>query len=90
MHAAISALSPGDPLQAHLGADRWELLDQRGTVVGQLARGFRAPSGVRCAFATVMAVVEWDRERSDPDYRDGLHCEVWEVVVPEIVFEPVA
>ena len=90
VHAAISALSPGDPLQTHLGADRWELLDQRGTVVGQLARGFRAPSGVRSACATVMAVVEWDRERSDPDYRDGLRCESWEVVVPEIVFEPVA
>ncbi len=37
-----------------------------------------------------MAIVEWDRERSDPDYRDGLRCENWEVVVPEIVFEPVA
>ena len=90
VHAAISALAPGDPLQARMGADRWELLDQRGTVVGQLARGFRAPSGVRCAFATVMAVVEWDRERSDPDYRDGLRCQSWQVVVPEIVFEPVA
>ena len=89
VHAAISALSPGDPLQARMGADRWELLDQSGTVVGQLARGFKAASGVRCAFATVMAIVEWDRERSDPDYRDGLRCENWEVVVPEIVFEPV-
>ena len=55
----------------------------RGTVVGQLARGFQAPSGVRCACATVMAIVEWDRERSDPDYRDGLRCESWEVVVPD-------
>ena len=90
VHAAISALSPGDPLQARMGADRWELLDQRGTIVGQLARGFKAPSGVRCAFATVMAVVEWDRERTDADYRDGLRRESWEVVVPEIVFEPVA
>ena len=90
VHADISALSPGDPLQARMGADRWELLDQNGTVAGQLARGFRAASGVRCACATVMAIVEWDRERSDPDYRDGLRCESWEVVVPEIVFEPVA
>ena len=90
VHAAVAALAPGDPLQARMGADRWELLDQNGTVVGQLARGFRAASGVRCAFATVMAVVEWDRERSDPDYRDGLRGESWEVVVPEIVFEPVA
>ena len=90
MHAAISALSPVDPLQARMAADRWELLDQSGTVVGQLVKGCQAPSGVRCAFATVMAVVEWDRERSDPDCRNGLRCENWEVVVPEIVFEPVA
>ena len=88
VHAAISALSPGDPLQARMGTDRWELLDRSGTVVGQLARGFRVPAGVRCAFATVMAIVAWDRERTDPDYRDGLRCDSWEVVVPEIVFEP--
>ena len=87
MHAAIAALSPGDLLQARMGADRWELLDRNGMVVGQLARGFKVPAGVRCAFATVMAIVEWDRERSDPDYRDGLRCESWEVVVPELVFE---
>ena len=86
--ARCAALSPGDLLQARMGADRWELLDRSGTVVGQLARGFRVPAGVRCAFATVMAIVEWDRERSDPDYRDGLRCDSWEVVVLEIVFEP--
>ena len=27
VHAAISALAPGDPLQARMGADRWELLE---------------------------------------------------------------
>ena len=48
VHAAISALSPVDPLQARMAADRWELRDQRGTVVGQLARGFKAASSVRC------------------------------------------
>ena len=88
VHAAIAALSPGDLLQARMGADRWELLDRNGMVVGQLARSFKVPAGARCAFATVMAIVEWDRERSDPDYRDGLRCDSWEVVVPEIVFEP--
>ena len=50
--------------------------------------GFKVPAGVRCAFATVLAIVAWDRERSDPDYRDGLRCDSWEVVVPELVFEP--
>ena len=67
-----------------------ELLDQSGTVVGHLARDFKAAAGVRCTFANVMAIVEWNRERSDPDYRDGLRCDSWEAVVPKIVFEPVA
>ena len=67
--------------------DRWELLDRSGTVVGQLARSYEAPSGMRCASATVMAVVNWDRERSEAQYRDSLRSENWETVVPELVFE---
>jgi ATP-dependent DNA helicase RecQ len=63
-------------------------VDRNGTVVGQLAFGFEAPAGMRCTFATVLAVVGWDRERSEPQYRDRLNCDSWEVVVPELVFEP--
>ena len=48
----------------------------------------RHPDGVRCTFATVLAVVTWDRERSEPQYLSGLQCDAWEVVVPELVFEP--
>ena len=71
-----------------IGADRWELLNRNGMVVGQLARGYETPTGMRWASATVMAVVNWDRERSEPQYRDGLRSESWETVVPELVFEP--
>ena len=46
------------------------------------------PTGLRCAFATVLAVATWDRERSEPEYRDGPQCDTWEVVVPELVFGP--
>ena len=88
VHRAIASLSPGDRLEVRSGSNRWEVLDRKGMVVGQLARGFEAPEGVRCAFATVLAVVTWDRERSEPEYRDGLQRDAWEVVVPELVFEP--
>jgi ATP-dependent DNA helicase RecQ len=88
VHRAIAALSPGDRLQVRNGSNRWELLDRRGLVVGQLARGFKAPDGMRCTFATVLAVVTWNRERSEPEYQDSLKCDAWEVVVPELVFEP--
>ena len=88
VHRAIAALSPGDSLQLRLGSNRWELLDSNGTVVGQLASGFKPPTGLSCSFATVMAIATWDREHSEPEFQNGLRCDTWEVVVPELVFEP--
>ena len=87
MHRAIAALSPGDTLQVRADLDRWELLDQSGMVVGQLAQSFEVPPGVRCTFATVLAIVRWDRERSEPQFQANLRSDSWEVVVPELVFE---
>ena len=63
-------------------------MDRDGTVVGQLARSFKGPTGMRCTFATVYGIVTRDRERTDPQYQTDLHCDKWEVVVPELVFEP--
>ena len=88
VHRAIAALSPGDVLEVRENKNRWQLLDGNGTVVGQLASSFAPPNDMRCAFATVLAVVTWDKEKSEPDYQDSLRCEKWEVVVPELVFEP--
>ena len=68
VHRAIASLSPGDRLEVRHGANRWELLDRKGTVVGQLASSFEPSAGVRCTFATVLAVATWDRERSEPEY----------------------
>ena len=85
---AIAALAPGAPLRVGSGGDRWNLLDRNGVVVGRLARGFKAPAGMRCVSSTVLAVVNWDREKSESQYRDGLRSDSWEVVVPELVFEP--
>ena len=88
VHGAIAALSAGDPLQVRVGANRWELLDSKGTVVGQVARGFEPPSGTRCISASVLAIATWRREHSEPQYQGRLLCDTWEVVVPELVFEP--
>ena len=88
VHRAIAALLPGDRLDVRVGSGRWELLDRNGTVVGQLANSFEAPDDMRCAFATVLAIATWDGERSEPEYRERLLCDKWEVVIPELVFEP--
>ena len=57
MHRTIASLSSGDRLEVRNGSNRWKLLDRKGTVVGQLARGFEAPDGVHGTFAMVLAVV---------------------------------
>ena len=87
VHRAIAALSPGDLLNTRVvEPERWELLDRSGTVVGRLAKGFEPPAGTKCISASVLAVVAWSREASEPQYQDRLRCDAWEVVVPELVF----
>ena len=86
VHQAIADLNPGDSLQVRMGTDRWELLADNGMVVGQLSRNFTARDGASKVRAAVMAIVSWDAERSEPEYRQRLRSEAWEVVVPELVF----
>ena len=89
VHGAITALSIGDPLDVRVGTDgRWTLLDRTGRTVGRLAGSFRPPPGSRCRSAAMFAVVGWSREASDPKYHDALRCVAWEVIMPELVFEP--
>ena len=88
VHRAIAALSPGDPLQLRFQSYRWELVDSGGTVVGRLSGSFSPPVGMRCSSATVMAIVSWDKGNSTAGYQPNLQCDEWEVVVPELVFEP--
>ena len=87
-HRSIAALSPGDPLDVQPQSDRWELSDTGGVVVGTLARRFEPPRAMRCIGATVHAVATWRRDYAEPQYRRRLRNDVWEVVVPELVFEP--
>ena len=88
VHRSIAALSPNDPLQVRQRSDRWELLDQTGLVVGRLSRSFEPPEAMDCTHASVLAIATWSRKHSSPEYQDQLQCDTWEVVVPELVFEP--
>ena len=60
VHQSIAAFKPGDRLQVRMDTDRWDLLDDNGMVVCQLARGFSAPPGAAKAHANVLAIVTWD------------------------------
>ena len=88
VHRAIAALSPNDPLQIRHQSGRWELVSRAGVVVGRLSRSFEPPQGTACTGASVLAVVSRTREHSDPQFQTQLQCDTWEVVVPELIFEP--
>jgi ATP-dependent DNA helicase RecQ len=88
VHHAIGALAPGDPLALRQSGEVWELVNAAGSCVGRLARAYSPPEAMAWVSASVRAIVTRLREDSDPDYQGSIRCERWEVVVPELVFEP--
>ena len=57
--------------------------------VGRLAQAYAGEAGCVCVSATVAAVVRRFRSDGEPEYGAPLRCDTWEVVVPDLVFEPV-
>ncbi|MYJ01049.1 MAG: RecQ family ATP-dependent DNA helicase, partial [Chloroflexi bacterium] len=88
LHDSIASLQPTDELRVRVDEDRWTLLDREGVEVGQLARKFQPPPGMRCVAARVASIATWNRELTEPQYRSGTRCKQWEVVVPDLVFTP--
>jgi ATP-dependent DNA helicase RecQ len=88
VHRAITELTASDMLQLRQKRERWELVDESGNIVGRLARAFSPPAGLRCIAASVGAIVMRQREDAEPEYRDNIRCDRWEIVVPELIFAP--
>lgn len=88
VHAALARLVPGSALSLHNGESALELRDADRRVVGRLAQAFKSPAGMRCVSARVASVFVRFAEDSDGEYRDRLRSDRWEVLVPELVFEP--
>lgn len=89
IHRLIAALLPGDMLQLARAGERWVLRNSNGEPVGQLARAYVTPSDMTCIAARVAAVIVRKREDGDPEFRDQVRCDIWEVVLPELIFEPI-
>jgi ATP-dependent DNA helicase RecQ len=90
LHAAIAALSAGDPVALVQGARHWELRDRSGRTVGRLSKAFTPPAGLCFVSARVASVLVWCRDEVDPGYQALARCERWEVVLPELVFGPMS
>jgi ATP-dependent DNA helicase RecQ len=91
IHRAITALNTGDAVQLVQNGDKWVIRDKRGTDVGQLAKSFAPPNKMHCIAAHVAAIVQRRREdTTNANFQQMVRCDRWEVVVPELVFEPVS
>lgn len=84
----IALLAPGDPLALRCSDERWELIDIHGRTVGRMARAFKPPGGMTCTAARVHAILARRLKDTEPEYLGSLRCDAWEVVLPELVFEP--
>ncbi|HNC51597.1 MAG TPA: RecQ family ATP-dependent DNA helicase [Accumulibacter sp.] len=85
---AIAALTPSATLHLRHEHRHWLLRDDGENVVGRLAAAYTPPAGMHCIAARVGAILVRRREDSEPEYRAGIRCERWEVVLPELVFAP--
>lgn len=89
-HKSIAALSAGDSLNlVSRGENQWFLLNESNRPVGKLARDYNPPANTRIHHASVLAIIQWSRKDSDPEFHDRIQCDKpWEVVIPELVFQP--
>jgi ATP-dependent DNA helicase RecQ len=88
VHGAIAGLKTGDALQLKHKQGHWELRNNAEVTVGRLARAYEPPKDMKCIAASVAAIIMRQREDSEPEYRDRVRSESWEVVVPDLVFAP--
>ena len=76
------------PADARGRAGRRQLLNPQGAGSAASPAASRPRPGHVCRSASVLAVTGWSREASPPEYRASLQCDRWEVIVPELVFDP--
>jgi len=82
IHRALVALDVGSPLVLRPRSDGragWEITDASGAVVGRMSSKFRQPVGEVVAVRVGAMLVRHAREDEQ-----GLQCQSWELVLPEI------
>lgn len=86
IHRALAALDVGSPLALRPRSDGrpgWEITDASGVAVGRMSSKFRPPEGEIVALRVAAVLARHARED-----KQGLQCESWELVLPEIEYVP--
>jgi len=85
--AAIAEARVGDPIVLVHERDRWQINDARGRSLGRMSKNFSPPPDSRFMRGEIAAILHWRKEDGDEAFNHMLRRDVWEVVIPEIVFE---
>lgn len=89
VHRAIAALITGEIINCQPEGDRWVLSNLKGDIIGRMARSFAPPTDAVCTEARIAAILTRRKEADEhPEYHHLIRCDYWEVVLPEMVFEP--
>ncbi|MER9567113.1 RecQ family ATP-dependent DNA helicase [Mesorhizobium sp. M0571] len=84
--AAISAAKVGDPIHIVRDGPSWMLQDEQGQALGRMAKSWSPPQGLSFVRGEVGGIVRWRKSDNQEEFRAHLHRDVWEAIVPELVF----
>lgn len=84
--AAISEVQVGSKIYLSRNGNKWWIKDSKNRVLGCMAKGWQPPQGAIFAEGHVGAVIRWRKLDNAESYRKNIKRDVWEVVLPEMVF----
>ena len=84
--AAISAANVGDLIHIVRDGPTWMIQDVQGQALGRMAKSWSPPQGLSLVRGEVGAIVRWRKSDNSEEFRAHLRRDVWEAVVPELLF----
>lgn len=85
-HQALAEMQTGDPVELVEIDGRWLIRNPAGVSIGRMAQSYRPPHGLRCLRGEASAIIRWRKIDNAEEFQGPLRHEVWEVVLPELVF----
>ncbi|WP_457648330.1 RecQ family ATP-dependent DNA helicase [Profundibacter sp.] len=89
-HPALDAIAQarvGDPVTLVHQHDRWQLTDSSGRSLGRMAKKFSPLENTRFIHGEIAAIIQRRKEDGEETYHHMLRRDVWEVIIPEMIFE---
>jgi ATP-dependent DNA helicase RecQ len=83
---AISAAKVGDPIEIARDGRLWMIQNTQGQALGRMAKSWPPPESVNFLRGQVGAIVRWRKSDNQEEFRVHLQRDIWEAVLPELVF----